>query len=157
MIYKKVYRFFDKLEDKVRARLSRHPIVYSLIGGVAIVLFWRGVWITADEFAFMTGPVSIAISIGLLLLTGLFASFFVGDQIILSGLKQEKKITDKTETEVQAEMTTLTEVKEELQKIENVLEEIKSETAAHASEHKKVLKTDGTNDTELKRQTKAEF
>jgi len=46
--YGKVIDFFDKLEDVIRGHLSRYPIAYTLIGGVAIVLFWRGVWHTAD-------------------------------------------------------------------------------------------------------------
>src|SRR3989338_7814156 len=88
---KKTLHYFDKLEDGIRARLSRMPILYTFIGGVAIVLFWRGVWITADEFPILTGPVSILIGFLVLLLTGFFVSFFVGDVIILSG--QQKKET----------------------------------------------------------------
>ena len=121
---KKTIRFFDKLEDHIRARLSHHPIVYSLIGGVAIVLFWRGVWMVADQYDFMTGWVSIAISVAILLMTGLFASFFVGDQIILSGLKQDKKLIEKTETEIETEETELGQVKRELDKIEHTLEKM---------------------------------
>lgn len=108
----------------MRAKLSRRPIIYSLIGGVAIVLFWRGVWMVADEYSFMTGWVSIIISVVILLMTGLFASFFVGDQILLSGLKREKKLIDKTESEVKAEEITLFEVKDELEKIEEKLEKM---------------------------------
>jgi hypothetical protein len=44
----KNYSFFDKFEDHIRTHLSRYPIVYTIIGGIAIVLFWRGVWHTAD-------------------------------------------------------------------------------------------------------------
>ncbi|MBI5079399.1 hypothetical protein HZB06_01870 [Candidatus Wolfebacteria bacterium] len=73
---RKIVRFFDKLEDRIRAVLSRWPIVYAFIGAVGIVLFWRGVWITADMFPFMSGPVSVFISIIALLLTGFFVYFF---------------------------------------------------------------------------------
>ncbi|MCX6718865.1 MAG: hypothetical protein NTZ38_00600 [Candidatus Taylorbacteria bacterium] len=45
---KNILNFFDKLEDVVRAHLSRYPIAYTFVGGIAIVLFWRGVWHTAD-------------------------------------------------------------------------------------------------------------
>ena len=118
----KIVNFFDKLEDKIRESLSRMPIVYTFIGGVAIVLFWRGVWITADLFPVLTGPVSILISVLVLLITGLFVSFFVGDVIIISGLKKEKKIIDKTESEVQRDITTLKEIKEEMDDIRKMLE-----------------------------------
>lgn len=121
---KNIIKFFDKLEDGVRGRLSRHPLVYSLIGGVAIVLFWRGVWMIADQFAFMTGIVSLAVSVVILLMTGLFASFFVGDQIIISGIKREKKIVERTEEDIETEMTKLKSVEHELKKIESTLEEI---------------------------------
>ena len=124
-MFKQVVNYFDKLEDRVRARLSRHPLVYSFVGGVAIVLFWRGVWMTADQYEFLTGPVSVVISVAILLLIGLFASFFVGDRIILSGLKREKKLTEKTEAEVKEELAALSAVKDDLKEIKETLAEIK--------------------------------
>src|SRR3989344_9228861 len=103
----RVTKFFERVEDRTRGRLSRLPIIYAIIGGVSIVLFWRGVWNLADFLAiqgglwtFLFDPfVSLLISIGLLLGTGLFVSFFIGDRIILSGLKHEKKVDEKTEEE----------------------------------------------------------
>ena len=74
---KDFFHFFDKLEDHIRAVLSRHNILYAFIGGVAIVLFWRGVWMTADMIPFLTGPMSIFISVVVLLGTRLFFSFFI--------------------------------------------------------------------------------
>ena len=121
---KRIARFFDKLEDKVRGALSRRPIVYTLIGGIAIVLFWRGVWMTADQFAFLTGPVSIVVSVGVLLITGLFVSFFIGEQIIMSGLKGEKKIFEKTKEEVQQSSDSLTNIQLDLKSIANRLDKI---------------------------------
>src|SRR3989338_3012423 len=106
-----LYKLLDKAEDYVRASLSRVPIIYGIIGGVAIVMFWRGVWHSADllenaeapwSFLF-NAPVSTILSAIVLLLTGLFVSFFIGDRIILSGLMHEKKIEEKTESEVRAE------------------------------------------------------
>ena len=91
---KKIIKFFDKLEDWVRGKLSHYPILYALIGGVGIVLFWRGVWHVADEMS-LGSWTSIIISLILLLMTGLFVSFFIGHYIIFSGLKQEKKIEEK--------------------------------------------------------------
>ncbi|MFA6397349.1 MAG: hypothetical protein WDK96_00690 [Candidatus Paceibacterota bacterium] len=122
---KKILNFFDKLEDKIRAKLSKKPILYSLIGGACIVLFWRGIWMTADMFSFMNGPVSIIISVIILLATGLFVSFFIGDVILISGLKKEKKIAEKTEGEIETEMDILKETEEEIDTEMDVLKEIK--------------------------------
>lgn len=121
-----VIKFFDRLEDKVRAALSRRPIIYTFIGAIAIVLFWRGVWMTADMFGFMTGPVSILISIAILLLTGLFVSFFIGDRLLISGLKQEKKLTEKAESEIRTEGDMINEIRFKIEKIENSIQELKT-------------------------------
>lgn len=121
----KIIRFFDKLEDKVRAALSRRPIIYTLIGGVAIVLFWRGVWLIADELPFMTGFVSLIISVAVLLLSGLFVSFFIGEEIIISGLKKERKLFEKTESEIKTEADILNQIKIKIEKIEEDLQELK--------------------------------
>lgn len=125
----RLYHFFDKLEDKTRGALSRVPIAYGIIGGVAIVMFWRGVWHSADmleqsESVFsviFTAPVSTILSAIVLLLTGLFVSFFIGDRIILSGLTHEKKIEEKTESEVRAEGAILHELFKKVEKIERDL------------------------------------
>ena len=122
----KIIHFFDKLEDKIRFALSRHPFTYALIGGVAIVMFWRGVWMTADLIPFLTGPISLLVSVLVLLSIGLFVSFFIGDQMIISGLKQEKKIVDKTSEEIQKEEASLIQIKNELQKISEQLEVLRN-------------------------------
>ena len=117
-LFKKTLNFFDKLEDHIREHLSRYPIVYTFIGGVAIVLFWRGVWHTADilqtkggwlEFLFYE-PTNLLITTIILLATGLFVSYFIGDTILMSGLKHQKKTTDKTEREVEEEEGKLSEI-----------------------------------------------
>lgn len=125
-MFNKILKFFDRLEDRVREFLSRYAIIYAIIGGVAIVLFWRGVWHTADLFPFLTGPVSIVISTIIMLATGLFVSFFIGDRIVLSGLKREKKLVEKTEEEMKEEIEITTKILEKLNKIEKELEEIKN-------------------------------
>ena len=122
---KKLLKFFDKIEDKTREILSRYVILYAFIGGVAIVLFWRGVWKIADGLSFMTGAASVVISSVILLLTGLFVSFFIGDRIILSGLKKEKKLAEKTEEEIKSELERSVKIIDKLEKIEKDLEEIK--------------------------------
>ena len=128
----KIIRFFDRLEDRVRAALSRHPVLYTLIGGVAIVLFWRGIWMTADLLPWLTGPISLALSVLVLLITGLFVSFFIGENIIISGIKKEKKMIEKTEEEIKADIETekkeFKEIEAKLGKIEKDLEEMKSKS-----------------------------
>ncbi|MDO8481512.1 MAG: hypothetical protein Q7S75_00305 [bacterium] len=121
-----VSKFFDRLEDRVRGHLSHYPIPYAIIGAVGVVLFWRGVWHTADLFAFMTGPVSTLIGVCILLLTGLFVSFFIGDNIIIAGLKREKKLAEKTELEIETEKEELDGVRRIVIKMEHELEEIKN-------------------------------
>lgn len=121
----KLLHFFDKLEDKTRMSLSRHPIIYAVIGGVAIVLFWRGVWYTADLFPFLTGPVSVVLSVAVLLITGLFVSFFIGDRIILSGMKGEKKLVEKTAAEVQSDTDILLDIQKRVKKIADELQSLK--------------------------------
>ena len=129
-----IYRFFDKLEDHIRALLSTHKFIYTFIGGVGVVLFWRGVWHTADvlERSTVWGSVlfssggSIIFSVILLLATGLFVSIFIGESIILSSQKKDKKVIDKTIDEVEDEkadirktLTLISEVKKELEALEN--------------------------------------
>ncbi len=123
---RRAIKYFDRLEDRARERLSHYVVLYAMIGGIAIVLFWRGVWYTADMFPFLTGPVSVLVSTIIMLVTGLFVSFFVGDRIILSGLKREKKLAERTEEEVRVEAEITTKVLAKLEKIERDLEEIRN-------------------------------
>jgi len=89
---KLILSFFDKLEDRVRIRLSHYPIVYAIIVGTAVVLFWRGIWHAADTTPILQNSfVSILIAFLTLLLTGNLISSFVGNEIIISGIKNEKK------------------------------------------------------------------
>jgi uncharacterized membrane protein len=126
--YKSVFHFFDRLEDHVRGLLSKYPIWYAVIAGICIVLFWRGVWHTGDilqakggfwGFVF-SGPVSLAISTILLLMIGVFVSAFVGDMLVLSGIKKEKKMVDKTEDEIKKE-------EGELEQVEQVIDDLYGE------------------------------
>jgi len=102
------------------------------------VLFWRGVWHIADYFSlvFMTresgsatidmaalwdGLLSFGIGSVLLLLTGLFVSSFIGNEIIISGLKGEKKVAEKTEEEVETETTLVKDLRKEVREIKDRL------------------------------------
>ncbi len=125
-------KFFDKLEDKTRAGLSRSPIAYAIIGGIFVVLFWRAVWETADMLADFGGWLSILFSPGVslvvstlgLLMTGLLVSFFISNRIILTGLKHEKKLAEKTEKEVEEEEARIKELHAHVAHIEARLEEL---------------------------------
>lgn len=131
-----IFNFFDKLEDNIRAAFSRHPIVYAFIGGAAIVLFWRGIWHIADTLEEKGGilgllfyePVNLLLVVAVLLATGLFVSFFVGDNIIISGLKKEKKLDEKLASEVRTELDMLNDIEKRLNNIEKDLKIIKEET-----------------------------
>lgn len=112
----KIKRFFDILEDNIRGFLSLRPILYGIVGGVAIIIFWRGIWETADQINL--DPVMSTLISGLVLLgTGLFVSFFVGDTILISGLRQEKKIAERSEAEIKHELDYLREIKEDIEEI----------------------------------------
>ncbi len=125
MWVKKIFVFFDKLEDKVRIRLSHRPVLYALIGAIGVVLVWKGVWETAEYFPWLFGPASILLGVIILLLTGLFVSFFIGDSIILSGFKHEKKLVERTEEEVRGERVVSEEILAKLDHIEQELEDLK--------------------------------
>ncbi len=118
-----IIRFFDRFEDKIRRRFSHYPIIYALVGGVGIVLFWRGVWGVADEL-FISNQVSLLLGILILLGTGLFVSFFVGENIILTGLKRERKIAERTEEELRTEHDDVLDLKEEVASLERVIKDL---------------------------------
>ncbi|MCR4275451.1 MAG: hypothetical protein NUV83_01715 [Candidatus Wolfebacteria bacterium] len=120
-----LFRFFDKLEDKIRGKLSHHPVIYAMIGSVGIILLWRGIWIIADNYN-MSGLVSVILGAAILLATGLFVSFFVGDRVIISGIKEEKRIDEKTEEEIKKETEEIKEIKTELKEIGKDIEELKN-------------------------------
>ena len=141
---KNISRFFDKLEDKIRGKLSRWPILYAFLGGIGLVLFWRGIWHTADMisavalrsssigrpplelYEIIDGPISIFASILFLLPTGLFVSAFIGKDAIISGIRGEKKLVEKTEQEIQAESGAIADIRTQVKKIADRVEEIDS-------------------------------
>jgi len=119
----KLLNFFDKLEDRVRYRLSKYPLLYAFIGGVGIVLFWRGVWGLSEEMGFSNLEVLI-ISTILLLISGLFVSFFIGDQFIISSLRGEKKIIEKTKDEILAEGNQIDRLVTRIDKLEKKIDKL---------------------------------
>jgi uncharacterized protein involved in cysteine biosynthesis len=132
-MFKSILNFFDKFEDYVRGHLSRYPIIYTLIGGIAIVLFWRGVWHTADLLQAQGGwlgwlfyePTNMIIVTIILLASGLFVSYFIGDTILMSGMKGEKKLAEKTEQELKEEEFEIKKIQASIKEIEKDVEQIK--------------------------------
>lgn len=135
-----IVRYFDKLEDRVRMKLSHRSIFYAIVGGTATILLWRGLWHTADILEaqggmwwwIVYGPLSVVWGSIILLMTGLFVSQFIGERIIISGLKNEKKITDRTEGEVRKDDTKIDELVLQIMQVSKDIEEIK-----HAISEKK--------------------
>ncbi len=135
----------DKLEDKVRVKLSHYPILYAFIGGSGIIIFWRGIWHTMDfcmellgnlgqnaestgwsYTLWWDGPLSILIGTILLLTVGLFVTSFIGNEIIISGLKKEKKLVEKTELEIQSDFVTDRDIRRAVENIEKQLARIEA-------------------------------
>ncbi len=144
-----IYKFFDKLEDKIRGKLSHYPILYAFLGGVGVVLFWRGIWHTTDfisdvvfsyqqndtidlaSLPWWDGPLSIVLGCSLLLSTGLFVFDFIGTEAIVSGLRGEKKLVEKMvekeNEEVKIEAGAIEEVKKEVKEIADRLADIEKD------------------------------
>jgi hypothetical protein len=95
----KIYNYFSNFEFNNRSFLSRHRLLYALIGGAGVVLYWRGIWHTGDLLENSGGiwstifsPVgSILIGVVTLLSIGLLVQSFIGQDIIISGLKKRRK------------------------------------------------------------------
>ena len=126
MLTKKVVRFFDKLEDKIRAKLSHTPIFYGFLGGIGVVLFWRGVWHIADDIN-LSSIVSIITGSIILLLTGVFVSAFVGNRLIISGLIGEKQLAERAEEEIESEEAQIKNLQNTLGRMEKKLDHIDKE------------------------------
>lgn len=119
--------FFDKLEDRVRGWLSRVPILYAAIGGVGVILFWRGVWHVTDTIDPSNGILSVIVGALLLLISGAFVSSLIGNRLILTGIRGEKKLTEMTQEEIETEESQIKSIKNTLLKVEERLGEIEKD------------------------------
>lgn len=117
---KTIWRFFDRLEDKVRSSLSRTPIIYALVAGVGVVLFWRGVWELSDRIG-LAPLTSILLGLVIMLSSGVLVAEFLGNRILISGLRGEKKIEEKTLQELEEEESFLDELHLKVDRIESDL------------------------------------
>jgi hypothetical protein len=131
-----------KILNKIHIFLSHHSYLYALIVGVGIVLFWRGVWHTVDTVhlylntytgvstidasghPWWDGPLSLIVGCLILYVSRAFISSFIGNELILSGLKIEKKMTKTVEAGVESEVSVISEIKEEVDMVTEKLEEL---------------------------------
>ena len=139
----------SKLEGQIIAFLSHRPKLYAFIVGVGVVLFWRGVWHTTDQLhayfsyypgylttdSFMSpwwdGPVSLVVGCVLLYFSGAFISSFIGNELILSGLRGEKRLNEKTESEVKSEVRAVSDIKDALTTITDQIGELEKKVRDH--------------------------
>ncbi len=137
IMFTSMFNFFDKLEDKVRFKLSHYPITFAFLGGFAIVEFWRGVWhltdyvsvrFSYDPYGWQSSLFSILLASLILLMTGLYVSLFLtSDNIIISGKKGEaKKAFEKTEEEIKEEGDKIKEMRQKMTQMSKDIEEIKN-------------------------------
>lgn len=122
IIFKTIFKFFDKIEDRVRGKLTHYPILYAIIGSIATVSIWRGIWEVSDMWG-IPGWVSAVGGILIAMMTGLFVSFFIGENIIISGLNKEKRIDEKTEDEIRKERSSLEIIEKDIKEIKELLKE----------------------------------
>lgn len=138
----KLIHFLRKIRNKIRAYLTHHLPLYAFIGGTGVIIFWRGVWHTVDylmeyftvedsvsttsfsSLPWWDGPLSIAVGVTLLVSTGLFIVSFIGTETIISGLRGEKLLTEKTEEEVKTEMIESIKMRKEIDDMDTRLKHV---------------------------------
>ena len=143
--------FLMRIEEAIKVYLSHRPRLYALIVGIGIVLFWRGVWHTTDlvhtylnifqnnltidsvMYPWWDGLLSLVVGIVILHFTGAFTSSFIGNELILSGLRGEKRLTEKTEGEVKIEEEVILDIKKELGVMTEKIAELENEV--HKKKH----------------------
>jgi hypothetical protein len=156
---KHVTHLFDKFEDGIRGFLSRHPLLYAFVAGLGVVFFWRGVWHTTDfvsqyvidwhsscpttDLIFLLkvctveniaypldGLISLVIGSLILLASGVFVSELLGKEIIISGLRGETKLSEKTEVEVRTETGAIGDIRHEIRTVLRRLQSIEKKMDA---------------------------
>lgn len=126
MLFKKIFKFFDILEDKIRHKLSHWPVLYALVGILGVVLVWRGIWRLADSMG-LASWLSVLIGIVLLLASGLLVAVAIGDEVIITAFRGRRKITEMRLEETLTLSEKVEEIKSLLDRIEKKLGRIKEE------------------------------
>ena len=126
-----ISNLFLRVEEKTRAYFQRFPFMHAFLAGVGVVLFWRGVWHSADE-VFLSSGWSMVLGSFILIIVGVFAQTFVGNMIIIKNVEGEKRLEQKTKAdvkkvgeEVQVEKVSLELLAKKLESIEAKLEQLK--------------------------------
>ena len=148
-------RIFSRTREKITIYLSHRPKLYAFVVGFGIVLFWRGAWHSTDfvhtyfnifqnnlstdsiSSPWWDGPLSLVVGCIILYFAGAFVSSFIGNELILSGLKKEKKIEEKTEIEVKTEADSVLDIKTSLRAVEDKLEELEKTIQNNETSKKK--------------------
>lgn len=107
----------------MRGFLSRFPIVYAFIGGVGVVSFWRGVWETSDLLR-IAPQASLVFGLLIMMSIGILVTEFLGNRIIITGLRGDKKLEEKTLKEIEDEEMFLSNLKKKVDRIEKLLLEL---------------------------------
>ena len=124
MLFSKILKFFDKIEDKIRHWLSHWPVLYAIVGIVGIVLVWRGVWHLADSMN-LNSWLSILIGTIVLLLSGLLVAIAIGDEVLISAWRGRRKVTEISLGETLTLAEKIDEINKMLVKIEERLGAVK--------------------------------
>lgn len=80
--------------------------------------------ISSNLLMWWDGPLSVAIGLVILLMSGIFISNFIGNEVIISGLRGEKKMMEKTESEMISEAESVNDIRKEIKIISDRLERI---------------------------------
>lgn len=138
-----------KVFNRLHVFLSHHSFLYATIVGIGIVLFWRGVWHTVDtlhlyvnhynstgsasiiDHPWWDGPLSFIVGCLVLFVTRAFVSSFIGNELILSGLRKEERLAKETEGDVKLEVLAIGDIKQEINSITKKLEELEAQVITH--------------------------
>ncbi len=123
---KKIIKFFDLLEDRIRHNLSHFPILYALVGFLGVVLIWRGIWHIADDLK-LNSWLSVIIGVLILLSSGLLVALAIGDEIIINAFRGRRKVTELKLEETLTLSEKVDEIKKSLEKIEKSLSHVEKE------------------------------
>ncbi len=89
----------------------------------------------ADDIG-VNAIISTVIGAAILLVTGVFVSAFIGNRLILTGLRGEKKLAEQTDEEIRTEEYRLEQMENTLERMDKELSSIENEIEQHHT-HKK--------------------
>lgn len=141
---------------RIRSWLSHHPVLYALVGGTGVILFWRGVWLTMDFLMYMVriavvdahgdlivahwpwwdGPLSIVLGSLILLVVSAFVSSLIGNEIIISGLHAEKHVSEKEGRAIRAEALEIQAIQRTLIEVTKKLDQLEHDLGKDTIEHR---------------------